>query len=144
MFEEDQDMASDPSIPRPQRVPKRKASVYADALFETQKQQLARNLVNLRIRQGLSQEALAYEAEVERSYVSLIERKQSNPSLRVLCQLAQRLGVSVTDLLQTDLQDSYDLGVASLSNLYLVQEARPEEDGFAEKPLATGSAKTRT
>jgi transcriptional regulator with XRE-family HTH domain len=92
----------------------------------------------------LSQEALAYEAEVERSYVSLIERKQSNPSLRVLCQLAQRLGVSVTDLLQTDLQDSYELGVASLSNLYLVQEARPEEDGFAEKPLATGSAKTRT
>jgi len=144
MFEEDQTMASEFPIPRPQRVPKRKASVYADTLFETQKQQLARNLVNLRIRQGLSQEALAYEAEVERSYVSLIERKQCNPSLRVLCQLAQRLGVSVTDMLQTSPQSSYDLGGASPSKFYLVQEARPEEDGFAEKALSTGSPRTRT
>jgi DNA-binding XRE family transcriptional regulator len=91
-------MSSD-TTSRPQRVPKRKASVYADALFEVKKAQLAQSLVRLRISQGLSQEALAYEAEVERSYVSLIERGQSNPSLRVLCQLAQRLGVSVMTLL---------------------------------------------
>ena len=84
---------------RPQRVPKRKASVYADTLFEAQKKKLAHTLLTLRIEQGLSQEALAYEAEVERSYVSIIERGQGNPSLRVLCQLAQRLGISVTELL---------------------------------------------
>ena len=83
----------------PLRVPKRKASAYADALFESQKEVLARSLVQLRLGQGLSQEALAYEAEVERSYVSLIERGQGNPSLRVLCQLAQRLGVSVADMM---------------------------------------------
>ncbi len=81
------------------RVPKRKASAYAEVLFEAQKKQLARKLLELRLQQGLSQEALAYEAEVERGYVSLIERGRSNPSLRVLCQLAQRLGVSVSEIM---------------------------------------------
>lgn len=87
------------TTPSPRRVPKRKASAYAETLFEAQKKQLAQTLVELRITQGLSQETLAYEAEVERGYVSLIEREQSNPSLRVLCQLAQRLGVSVAEIM---------------------------------------------
>lgn len=36
---------------------------------------------------------------MERSFVSLIERGQSKPSLRVLCQIAHRLRVSVMTLL---------------------------------------------
>lgn len=91
------------SLPRTnlhaQRVPKRKASNYADQLFEAQRGALAKTLVHLRLARGLSQESLAYEAEVERSYLSLIERGQGNPSLRVLCQLAQRLGVPVIEVL---------------------------------------------
>ncbi len=108
-----------------QRVPKRKASAYADTLFEAQRKALARSLVSLRLGQGLSQEALAYEAEVERSYVSLIERGQGNPSLRVLCQLAQRLGVSVVEMMGGTLTSYASLDAGSTA--FVVQEARPEE-----------------
>lgn len=116
--------AASPS-PRPLRVPKRKASAYADALFDAQKKALAHSLVSLRLARGLSQEALAYEAEVERSYVSLIERGQSNPSLRVLCQLAQRLGVSVIEMMGGP-QPTY----ASQSEgaaVFVVHELSPDE-----------------
>ena len=83
----------------PKKVAKRKTSDYAEPFFLEQKQALAQALVKARIEQGLSQEALAYEAQVERSYVSLIERGSGNPSLRVLCQLAYRLGTDLIDLL---------------------------------------------
>jgi len=85
---------------------------------------LARALVSLRLSQGLSQEALAYEAEVERSYVSLIERGQGNPSLRVLCQLAQRLGVSVVELMGGNLS-GYDQQGPEVGD-FVLQEPRPE------------------
>lgn len=48
---------------------------------------------------GLSQEALAFEAEIDRTYVSQIERSVGNPSLMVLCRLAKVLRVSVAELL---------------------------------------------
>ena len=68
-------MSTTPVTPS-QRVPKRKASAYADTLFEAQRKALARSLVSLRLGQGLSQEALAYEAEVERSLTRLQGRQQ--------------------------------------------------------------------
>lgn len=48
---------------------------------------------------GLPQEALAFEAEIDRTYVSQIERSVGNPSLMVLCRLAKVLRVSVAELL---------------------------------------------
>jgi transcriptional regulator with XRE-family HTH domain len=120
----------------PKRVPKRKASAYADTLFETQKEALARSLVRLRLGQGLSQEALAYEAEVERSYVSLLQRGQGNPSLRVVCQLAQRLGVSVVDMVGGTRTEYAPLN--SGSSALLLQEPRPE--GLTEKDRAATAA----
>ena len=48
---------------------------------------------------GLSQEALAFEAEIDRTYVSQIERSVGNPSLMVLCRLAKVLQISVAELL---------------------------------------------
>ena len=121
---------------RPQRVPKRKASVYADTLFEAQKEVLARTLLKLRLGQGLSQEALAYEAEVERSYVSLIERGQGNPSLRVLCQLAQRLGVSVVELMGSP-QSGYAC-LNSGSSAMVLQEPGPA--GISKEDKASSAA----
>lgn len=117
-------MVSLKPVSPPQRVPKRKASAYADTLFDAQKQSLARSLVRLRLSQGLSQEALAYEAEVERSYVSLIERGQGNPSLRVLCQLAQRLGVSVVEMM-VDTVPGYG-SQHSAASVLVLQEPQPE------------------
>jgi transcriptional regulator with XRE-family HTH domain len=48
---------------------------------------------------GLSQEAMALEAEIDRTYASQIERGVSNPSLRVICAVAKTLGVEPVDLL---------------------------------------------
>jgi transcriptional regulator with XRE-family HTH domain len=48
---------------------------------------------------GLSQEAMALEAGIDRTYASQIERGVSNPSLRVICAVAEILGVGPADLL---------------------------------------------
>jgi len=42
---------------------------------------------------GMTQEQLALEAEMERSYVSDLERGTRNPSVRALGRLAQALGI---------------------------------------------------
>lgn len=55
-------------------------------------------LRNLRTRAGLSQEDLAHEAGLDRTYVSGIERGVRNPSLRNIARLAGALGVPVRDL----------------------------------------------
>lgn len=46
-----------------------------------------------------SQEALALSADVDRTYVSQIERAVGNPSLLVLCKLGAILETDVLDLL---------------------------------------------
>ncbi|MDP1527508.1 MAG: helix-turn-helix transcriptional regulator [Rhodocyclaceae bacterium] len=61
---------------------------------------LAEQVRGLRESKGLSQELLALEAEVDRTYVSQIERGVCNPSLLVLSKLADTLGVTSAELLQ--------------------------------------------
>lgn len=68
--------------------------------FEKVQLALAHNLRELRELRGLSQEDLALEAEVDRTYVSQIERGICNPSLRVLQQIAYTLKVPITKLLE--------------------------------------------
>lgn len=48
-------------------------------------------LRHLRKEAGLSQEQLALEAEVERNFVSLIERGVNQPTVRVIFKLAAAL-----------------------------------------------------
>ncbi|QKM60057.1 helix-turn-helix domain-containing protein [Polynucleobacter arcticus] len=52
-----------------------------------------------RTRLGLSQEAFADACGIDRTYASQIERGIANPSLEVLCRIADALEISVTDLL---------------------------------------------
>lgn len=47
----------------------------------------------------MSQEALALAAEVDRTYVSQIERGIGNPSLLILCRIAAVLETEPVDLL---------------------------------------------
>ena len=54
---------------------------------------------DFRGKRGLSQEALALSADVDRTYVSQIERAVGNPSLLVLCKLGTVLNKDVCDLL---------------------------------------------
>lgn len=60
---------------------------------------LAQNLRRLRTEKGLSQEQLALEAEIDRSYVSLLETRKYSASLDMLERLAKALGIEAVSLL---------------------------------------------
>ena len=67
--------------------------------FTNQQRLLALNVRELRLSRGLSQEAMALEAEIDRTYASQIERGIGNPSLKVICAIAAVLAVHPTQLL---------------------------------------------
>lgn len=59
---------------------------------------VAWNLRRLRVKRGLSQEKLAFDASVDRSYVGGLERKQENPTVDLLDRLAKTLSVPLSEL----------------------------------------------
>jgi len=59
---------------------------------------VAWNLRKLRSAKGLSQEDLAFDAKVDRSYISGIEKGGFNPSVDVLESLTRALGADIADL----------------------------------------------
>jgi len=67
--------------------------------FETLVKRLAKNLRRERLAKGFSQEGLALTAEVDRTFVSQIEREIANPSMKTLCQIADALKVDPVELL---------------------------------------------
>lgn len=60
---------------------------------------LGTNLREARKAANLSQEALALEIGIDRTYISGIERGVRNPSLDVIVKLAERVGVEPGRLL---------------------------------------------
>ena len=60
---------------------------------------LGRTIKGLRLDLGLSQEALAFEAGVDRSYIGGIERGEHNLALINLIKIAQTLGITSSELL---------------------------------------------
>jgi transcriptional regulator with XRE-family HTH domain len=62
-------------------------------------EQLGRNVRSQREARGLSQEQLAFEAGMKRSYLSELERGLRNPSVRALGRLAAALEVEPAALL---------------------------------------------
>ena len=61
---------------------------------------LARNLRVLRLERGMSQEALASKADLDRTYVSSIERSRYSATIDTLERLADALNVPAVDLLK--------------------------------------------
>jgi transcriptional regulator with XRE-family HTH domain len=51
-----------------------------------------------RLEQGVSQEELAHRAEVDRSYMSSIERGEQNVGLMSMSRVAVALGVALSEL----------------------------------------------
>ncbi len=47
---------------------------------------------------GLSQENLALESDIDRSYIGGVERGERNPSLKTLCMVAKVVGTDVGSL----------------------------------------------
>ena len=60
----------------------------------------AANLRRLRHEKGVSQDDLAYEAEVSRSYLSQLEKGAFYASLKIIGKLAEALGVEPAELLK--------------------------------------------
>ena len=61
---------------------------------------LAINLIRHRARRGWSQEALAFEAGLHRTFVAHVERQARNISLDNIEKLAMALGVQAFELLR--------------------------------------------
>jgi len=60
----------------------------------------ARNLKRLRAAAGLSQEELAFEAGLDRTYISALERGLYSASIVTIERLAKALDVEPTEFLQ--------------------------------------------
>lgn len=56
------------------------------------------NVRRVRVGKGVSQERLAFDAGVDRSYLGGMERGEANPTVDVLDRLAKTLGVPLAEL----------------------------------------------
>jgi len=63
------------------------------------KARLGHNLRRIRQSKGLSQEQFALEHDIDRTYISGIERGVRNPTVTVVEKIAKALGVSIGELL---------------------------------------------
>ncbi len=87
--------------------------------------QFGQFLQSLRKARGLSQEQLAEIAELDRTYISLLERGKRNPSLSCILAICQALDIDFMDKLQTQdwvtelvqFCDRYDLEVEYLTEI---------------------------
>lgn len=61
---------------------------------------IAANVRKERIKQGLTQEALAEKADLHPNYIGIIERQQRNVSVLALEKIATALKITITDLLK--------------------------------------------
>ena len=57
-----------------------------------------RNVARVRTERGLSQDKLAEKADLDRTFVSGIERGVRNPGIKTVLRIARALNVSVADL----------------------------------------------
>ena len=71
-----------------------------DQDFSTALQLLGERIREARGRLGISQEELAFRAEIDRTYVSQIERGIGNPSLLVMLRLSTVLQAPLSRLLR--------------------------------------------
>ena len=63
---------------------------------------LAKNMRRLRAARGLSQEALAHESGLNRTYLSGVERSERNVSIDNIARIASGLGIEPWKLLKND------------------------------------------
>jgi len=64
------------------------------------RKQVGRNVRRLREEKGWSQEQLAHEAGLHRTYISGIERGVRNPTVVIIARVAKQLGVASSKILE--------------------------------------------
>lgn len=60
---------------------------------------LGDELKKARLAARLTQEELAFEAEISRNYVSLLERGEKSPTVQTLLKICQAMGVRASTLI---------------------------------------------
>jgi transcriptional regulator with XRE-family HTH domain len=66
----------------------------------TPEQSFGEVLRDLRVAAGMSQETLAYESDLDRSFISMLERGLKSPSISTLFRLAKPLGTKPSIMLK--------------------------------------------
>ncbi len=66
--------------------------------MENIKQKFGDRIRKLRLEKRLSQENLAFESNMHRTYLSSIERGERNPALKNIEAIANALGVTLSEL----------------------------------------------
>ena len=66
---------------------------------------IANNVVRYRKQLGLTQEDLAFKAEIDRTYIGYIENAKQNISTEKLCAIAKSLKIDVKDLLTDETKE---------------------------------------
>jgi transcriptional regulator with XRE-family HTH domain len=66
------------------------------------RQQFAANVKRLRKVKNLSQEQLAFETGIHRTYISGVERSIRNPTIVIVDRIANALGVEPMELFRRD------------------------------------------
>lgn len=62
------------------------------------KKKFGKHVKKLRLERGLSQEKLAYEADIDRTYIPSIEKGERNVSIVVIEKIAKALKVKISVL----------------------------------------------
>jgi transcriptional regulator with XRE-family HTH domain len=63
-------------------------------------EKVAQRIKELRLKTGLSQEGLSYLAELDRKYIGIIEKGNTNVSIQVLSQICEALDVSLSEFFE--------------------------------------------
>jgi len=61
--------------------------------------QLGKRVKEARVNAGVSQEELAWQCEIDRTYISKIERGIANPSFLILVKVAEVLKIRLTTII---------------------------------------------
>lgn len=69
------------------------------------KVKFGKNLKQLRLGKGISQESLAMLADLDRTYIPSIEKGERNVSITVAEKLANALNVDISELFKNELTD---------------------------------------
>jgi len=63
-------------------------------------EKVAQRIKELRLKTGLSQEGLSYLAELDRKYIGIIEKGNTNVSIQVLSQICEALDVALSEFFE--------------------------------------------
>ena len=67
-------------------------------MMTTIQEKLGKTIVQLRKEKGVSQESFAFDAGIDRRYMSDIENGKRNISLDILERISQKLGLKISEL----------------------------------------------